>query len=252
MSRISLVSWLKSQRAPARVPEVRRRRPRGLLPRLESLETRALLNGGYVFATHDNPGAPVTGGATYGPLGVQGTFAVGTNDRGQIVGNYGDANYQTHSFLETGNHFSDFNDPQGGTTSDPANFVFTGTVAFGVNNLDQVVGTYIPQAPNNVEHSFLLSGGKFLTIDPPGAANQAGASYTTNLDVAENINDFGQIVGAFTDTNGVTHGYLLSHGHYTVLDDPHAAGYTNASGINDLGQIVGSYFDSSGVQHGFL
>lgn len=250
MSRISLFSWLKSQHALARIHEARRRSRPGFAPRLESLETRALLNGGYVFATHDNPGAPAAVTSPNG-IGIQGTFAVNTNDRGQIVGNFGDANSQTHSYLETGSHFSDFDDPLAGTTSNPYSVV-TGTVAFGVNNFDQIVGTYVPNAPNNVEHSFLLSGGKFLTIDPPGAANLAGASYTNNLDEAGNINDLGQIVGGYTDTNGVTHGYLLSHGHYTVLDDPQAAGYTNATGINDLGQIVGSYFDSSGVQHGFL
>ena len=60
----------------------------------------------------------------------------------------------------------------------------------------------------------------------------------------------GQIVGAYQDGGGF-HGFLLSGGSYTTLDDSLATGGTTASGINDAGQIVGTYTDASGT-HGFL
>jgi probable HAF family extracellular repeat protein len=71
---------------------------------------------------------------------------------------------------------------------------------------------------------------------------------------AYGINDAGQIVGEYSDASG-SHGFLLSAGKYTTLDDPSAGGplsSTVAWGINNKGQIVGSYRDSANHEHGFL
>jgi probable HAF family extracellular repeat protein len=225
----------------------RRRRPRkpSFVPRPENLENRTVLSGGYSFSTLDNPSAGTTGSS----YGVQGTFSIGINDLGQISGNYGDANYVTHGFLLSNGHYTSLNDPSAGTAANPSAGFFPGTDATEINNRGQIIGFYIDA--NNVEHSFELSGGKFTTIDPPGAANQPGPSFTGNIDQAADINDVGQVVGGYTDAAGVTHGYLLSGGHYTTLDDPKGT-FTFATGINDAGQIVGFYFDSSGAEHGFL
>jgi hypothetical protein len=54
------------------------------------------------------------------------------------------------------------------------------------------------------------------------------------------------------DAAGATHGFLLSHGHYTTLDDPAGTAGTYAEGMNDQGDIVGFYFDTNGLAHGFL
>jgi probable HAF family extracellular repeat protein len=60
-------------------------------------------------------------------------------------------------------------------------------------------------------------------------------------------------VGSFTDANGHRHGFLLSDGQYTTLDDPNAGVFgTSAEGINDRGQIVGVYNDVNGYRHGFV
>jgi uncharacterized membrane protein len=63
-------------------------------------------------------------------------------------------------------------------------------------------------------------------------------------------------VGLYADAGGVFHGFLLSHGQYTTLDDPNAGTTANqgteALGLNDRGQIVGQYIDAAGVGHGFL
>ncbi len=47
------------------------------------------------------------------------------------------------------------------------------------------------------------------------------------------------------------HGFLLSGGTFTTLDDPSATTLSQARSINSLGQIVGFYRDAGG-DHGFL
>jgi len=82
---------------------------------------------------------------------------------------------------------------------------------------------------------------RFITIDPPGS------TYTAT----QAINDVGQIVGVFTDSEGGNHGFLLSEGAYTQIDFPEALS-TTAADINNLGQIVGSYEDGNLNWHAFL
>jgi YVTN family beta-propeller protein len=84
------------------------------------------------------------------------------------------------------------------------------------------------------------SAQQFLTINFPGAASTA----------PETINNVGQVVGSYIDSEGVTHGFLLSAGVFTSVDYPGAIG-TSAAGINNNGQIVGFYLDSNKLAHGF-
>jgi uncharacterized membrane protein len=230
-----------SQQSPRERQRLRKSR---FMPLPEALETRTALSAGYVFSTIDDPSAGKTGSS----LGVQGTFVLGINDHGQITGNYGDSSDETHGFRLNHGKYATLNDPEAGTVAGPPTF-FPGTDAVGSNDKGQIVGFYIDA--NNVEHSFLESNGHFTTIDPPGAANHPGPSFTANDDQAANINDRGEIVGGYSDASGITHGYLLNHGHYTILNDPNGT-FTFATGINDRGQIVGFYFDSQGVEHGFM
>jgi probable HAF family extracellular repeat protein len=66
-----------------------------------------------------------------------------------------------------------------------------------------------------------------------------------NGTAATGINNLGQIVGYYLDSNNVQHGYLYSNGTYITLDDPLGSHATVATGINDSGQIVGFYLDGS-------
>jgi len=101
------------------------------------------------------------------------------------------------------------------------------TTVTGINASGSIVGFYEASA---VVHGFLLSGGTYITIDPPGA--------TTTT--AQGINDMRQIVGGYRDSAGPNpHGFLLSDGDYTIIDDPLATRGTNATGLNNKGQIVG-------------
>lgn len=81
---------------------------------------------------------------------------------------------------------------------------------------------------------------EFVTINFPGATSTG----------PETINDAGQIVGRYTDSEGVVHGFLLSAGVFTTIDYPGGI-FTNAAGINNYGEIVGFYEDSSELFHGF-
>jgi probable HAF family extracellular repeat protein len=89
--------------------------------------------------------------------------------------------------------------------------------------------------------AFLYSGGTFTNIEFPGAISTGVGG----------INDAGQIVGSFSDTNNIAHGFLYSGGIYTQIDVP-----GGASGINDEGQVVGTYdvgTPTSGItQYGFI
>src|SRR6516162_9695798 len=113
------------------------------------------------------------------------------------------------------------------TFDDP--LAFTGiTLAYGVNDTDQIVGGY--KNATGI-HGFLESGGTFITLDAPLA----------NADTfAQGINNSGQIVGYYLNAiNGnSSHGFLYSNGTYTTLDDPLATNGTFATGINAAGVIV--------------
>jgi probable HAF family extracellular repeat protein len=57
---------------------------------------------------------------------------------------------------------------------------------------------------------------------------------------ASGINGLGQVVGTYTDTAGVAHGFLYQAGVYTTVDYPGTA-HNYALGINNDGHIVGSF-----------
>jgi hypothetical protein len=61
----------------------------------------------------------------------------------------------------------------------------------------------------------------------------------------------GAVVGSYTDSSGVGHGYLRYHGTFTTIDFPGAI-FTFTGAGNPKGDIVGLYTDSGGVNHAFL
>jgi probable HAF family extracellular repeat protein len=128
------------------------------------------------------------------------------------------------------------------TFDDPLNTSGDGTLASGINDTGQIVGTY---ADASGVHGFLLSGGSYTTLDAPLAQQ-----YTT----ASGINGAGQIVGIYFSNHfghAGLHGFLYNKGVYTTLDHPLATDGTEAVGINAKGEIVGFYGDSAGNVHGF-
>jgi probable HAF family extracellular repeat protein len=80
--------------------------------------------------------------------------------------------------------------------------------------------------PGRAKAQYLLT-----PIDVPGAA----ATYA-------NGNSTHEIVGEFDDEDGNTHGFVLSKGVFTQVDEPNADGYTSVNGINANGERSGIYF----------
>ncbi len=84
------------------------------------------------------------------------------------------------------------------------------------------------------------------TFDYPGAGNS-----TTPF----SINNRGDIVGIYVDTNNVRRGFLRRpNGNISAIVAPNDTGnYTTAFAINNNQTVVGDYFNTAdGVYHGFL
>jgi probable HAF family extracellular repeat protein len=157
------------------------------------------------------------------------------NAKGQVVGTYRDSGQYRHGFIWLNGNFTTFNVP--------GDAIPLGTVAFGINDIGDVVGNYVSASDGN-RHGFLRrSNGVFTTFDVRGAV-------VTN---AEGINNAGTIVGSYIDEKDLFHGFVLKNGIFTnPVDAPNSSGDTEINSINAKGQIVGLYFDSDGVEHGFI
>jgi hypothetical protein len=60
------------------------------------------------------------------------------------------------------------------------------------------------------------------------------------------------VVGSYTDTSNVTHGFTLTKKDVFTSFDPPGSTSTTPNFINPQGVIVGSYLDASTVSHGFI
>jgi len=146
----------------------------------------------------------------------------GINNWGQVVGDYTDAG-GTHGFVETPDHLSAIDVPDG-----------SHTVAYAINDWRQIVGSY--QGADGHQHGFLDTGGHYARINVPGAQTIS----------VTGINDWGQIVGYYDDGASHRHGFVRTGGQFQTLDVS-GASVTSAMGINNLGEIVG-YADFPGAE----
>jgi probable HAF family extracellular repeat protein len=161
------------------------------------------------------------------------TFGSGISNSGQIVGTSLDKGI-AHGYLLREGSFTTLDVP--GTKE---------TWAIKANDVGDVVGLYhLEQGspPIGTFHGYLLHDGIYTTVDAPGV---------TDHNAANDINNLGEIVGQYHDSNG-NHSYLLSGGTFTVLEVS-GSSEAIARGINDAGHIVGEYVDEvDHLSHGFL
>jgi hypothetical protein len=120
------------------------------------------------------------------------------------------------------------------------------TIFSGINNQHQVVGYY---TVGNGLGSFIFSN-----VDPiAGTAITGSQVYFPGslVTYALGLNDAGNVVGIYLDSQQKEHGFLLQGTTYTSIDFPGAVA-TEALGTNNHGDIVGDYTDTAGTVHGFV
>ena len=217
----------------------------------------------YAFTRIDVPGAVAT-------------YADG-NVTHRVVGEFDDADGNTHGFVMRNGEFTQFDVPGADgytsingingsgdragiyfaddrfygyfwsrgvvTTLDPPDSNFS--VASFVNAKGEVVG--YSRKDLEPRHGFVWRDGVFSPVDVPGASSRGTRPIGNN--------NRGQVVGGYGDPDGHLHGFLLSGGEYTTFAAPGSTdgdGFTWPQGINDYGQIVGFYAKADGVDHGFV
>jgi uncharacterized membrane protein len=120
-----------------------------------------------------------------------------------------------------------------------------------------------PQLPKKQEDKTMNKVFRFLTMWAISVAfatlSIASAQVYTSIDfpgaIATSLNGGpnpqGTNIGSYTDTSGVTHGFMLKKGKFTSFDPPGST-LTAPNWISPQGVIVGGFGDASGVGHGFI
>jgi len=187
-------------------------------------------NGTYTTATSARAvvfsltGLPVD----LGTLGGTSAAATGVNEDGDIVGNSGLANGQSHAFLYREGVMYDLG-TLGGTISN----------ANAINNNGEIVGR--STLANGAIRAFLYKEGVMQDLGTLGGA----------ASVAFDINDKGEVVGFSRISNGQARAFLFKDG---VMQDLGALGGidSRAIGINNKGEIIGHYTKTDGTIHAFI
>jgi len=145
------------------------------------------LNRGYEYniRTHRFSRVQIPGQRGLGPS----LTAAAINNAGDVAGFYNKTSTQVDAFLKLrSGRFITLMYP--GATM---------TQAFGVNDSDEVVGTYTTGTGNAaVTHGFTWRAGKYASVNISGASSTA----------INGVNDEGDLVGFFTDAKGNTDGLL--------------------------------------------
>jgi len=210
------------------------------------------------------------------PGNVGGTYPLGVNSSGAVVGEFVNSSNATVGFYYSGGTFTNLsfggeNYTRGNGIND-SNIVvgdFFGsdnlyhgytyingtflqydagvesgvsTSLFGINKPGDFVGSWVPHE-TGVEEGFISVGGRGGTVTSFYASG-TDTTYAYAIDSSDNT------VGAFVDTSNVTHGfYRASNGSISSIDYPGAIA-TVCYGINS-GIVTGTYTNTSGLPYGF-
>src|SRR5919106_3823643 len=101
-----------------------------------------------------------------------------------------------------------------------------------------LMGTFAQQTPNSGSIEVITN------FDYPGTGNST---------LPQKINERGDVVGVFVDSNGVTRAFVrFSDGSFSapIVDPNDTAGFSQGRGINNTGTVCGGYVGSGGKLHG--
>jgi hypothetical protein len=167
--------------------------------------------------------------------GATSYFVAGINDEGLVAGSWSAADGSEIGFIRSseGRITTPIVHPDDNTRT---------TVLRAVNDEGVIAGFY----GANVSNGFLLTEGKFRTVDFPGAVATA----------LRGINNLGDVSGTYSivDLNADEFGFIIPRRGPAIsfkLPDPSGTGIV-VGGINDLRQLVGYYTDASSTLVGFL
>lgn len=211
----------------------------------------------------------------FGPNASKFTVPLGINNRGLVCGTYEETTGLFHGFFGSQSILKTYDPKIRNVTSTLVESVntagnFAGTVqtgrfpsgfamidgaliniltkvqarASGINNLNQVVGSYADDDGIGV-HGYLRATDGTLTmpLDFPGALETMPRA----------INDSGYIVGSWkVEGSSLDHAFIMKLPDTSVSYDVPGAIVTVISGLNNSGQIVGYYQDPQFITHGFL
>lgn len=148
-------------------------------------------------------------------------FATDVNDAGAVVGQYWDEDGRVHSTLLVNGVHQSIDVPGA-----------WGTQAQGINNLGQVVGTFVLDPAENAT-PFIYANGTHVPLALPGA-----------LALPLDINDHGVMVGTTWDASFLfTSAFVVGPNGSQLLRYP-GASFTSLEGINNAGNAVGGAWDS--------
>jgi uncharacterized membrane protein len=206
--------------------------------------------------------------------GAAETWIHGINNAGVVVGPYTDKANVCHSFILDGKKLTKLNDPKGTCTQannlnpngpimvvgsyeptpgTPRGFLYkngkftdvpgpagaTFSIANGINDKGDIVGVYI--GADNVVHGFLLSGGRYKTINVPGSV------FTDVM----GINNAGHMVMYWTSPSGVNNTSIYDGKTYKTINVPGAA-ISYAAAVNNADDVTYFWLDSAGETHSAL
>jgi uncharacterized membrane protein len=209
-----------------------------------------------------------------GVLGQSRSFALATDERGEIVGQYFSADRKvSHGFVwhqgtvttvdhpdssfsavygsnASGTRIGIFVDADGalqGYLLDRGTFTtlrapgFHEIVPYSINARGDIAGRLLDE--NGLGHGFLRTReGAITLLDHP--------DFPAGTTTAISLNDHGQVLGFCDLPDGSTHGFLRTRDHWQPIEVPGAAA-TVPQTLNDAGSIVGYYVDAAGAVHGF-
>lgn len=112
----------------------------------------------------------------------------------------------------------------------------TAVTAAGINDAGEIAGFYTNAAGDTL--GFILNGNTLTSLQDPNGVST----------IILGLNNTGLADGAYTDANGLLHGFVYDIGTntFTTVDDPNGVNGTTLNGLNDLGQLTGFFVDAAG------